>query len=156
MHTGTTHEIFDMIQRIQTLFLLFASGALGGQFGLPYLQAGTETDRAVPALADGVLNPLDNIGILGLTILSGILALVAIFLFRNRALQTQVTTLGMLCAILLTALAGFTAYTIWQANPTAQWNAGLGLPVLAAILQGLAARYIKKDEALVRSMDRLR
>jgi Domain of unknown function (DUF4293) len=152
----TTHDFFDMIQRIQTLFLLFASGALGGQFGLPYLQAGTETDRAIPALADGVLNPLDNIGILGLTVLSGVLALAGIFLFRNRALQTQIATLSMLCAILLTVLAGFTAYTLWQANPTAHWNAGLGLPALAAVLQGLAARYIRKDEALVRSMDRLR
>ena len=52
-----------MIQRIQSIFLLLAAGAFGGQFGLPYLQT-PENDpaRTVPALTDGGFNPLDNPG----------------------------------------------------------------------------------------------
>ncbi|MBK6929941.1 MAG: DUF4293 family protein [Saprospirales bacterium] len=65
-----------MIQRIQTVFLLLAAGALAGQFAFPYLQTPAENPaRALPAMADGALNPLDNPGLLGLTILGMALAL---------------------------------------------------------------------------------
>ncbi|MBK8554731.1 MAG: DUF4293 family protein [Lewinellaceae bacterium] len=81
-----------MIQRIQSIFLLVASGALFGQFGLPYLQTPDgNLAHNVPQLADGVLNPLDNIGLLGLTLLGGLVSLVAVFLYRNRPLQAKLT-----------------------------------------------------------------
>jgi len=33
---------------------------------------------------------------------------------------------------------------------------GIGLPIIAIIFAGLGVRYIKKDDKLVQSMDRLR
>ncbi len=149
-----------MIQRIQSIFLLVASGALFGQFGLPYLQT-TEGNPAhnVPQLADGILNPLDNFGLLGLTLLGGLVSLAAIFLFKNRPLQGKLTGGAMLVSVLLLALAALVTTLTIKAVPeggSTEFGAGWILPVIAVINQWLAVRNIQKDENLVRSMDRLR
>ncbi len=149
-----------MIQRIQSVFLFLAVGSLGGQFALPYLQAPADSPaRTLPALADGALNPLDNIGLLGLTILGAAVSLVAIFLFKNRPLQARLAGMAAGVGVLLLALAGFTTKTTLDQTPeggSAQLAFGLALPVLALAFNWLAARAIRKDDALVRSMDRLR
>ncbi len=149
-----------MIQRIQSIFLLLASGSIFGQFGLPYLAASPDDpSRTLPVLADGVFNPMDNIGLLGLTVLSGLASLLAILLFKNRSLQSRFTVGALLASGLLLALAGFTAYKTLESLPpggSAHYQAGLALPVIALVFQWLAGRNIRKDEQLVRSMDRLR
>ena len=149
-----------MIQRIQSVFLLLAAGALGSQFAVPYLQTSDGNPaRTLPALADGVLNPLDNPGLLGLTVLGAIVSLAAIFLFKNRSLQARLAGIGAGVGVLLLALATFTAKTTLDQAPadgSIQFSLGLALPVAALILNWLAARAIRKDESLVRSMDRLR
>lgn len=149
-----------MIQRIQSIFLLLATAALGGQFALPYVQVPAEDPaRSLPALADGALNPLDNPGLLGLTALAAVISFVAIFLFKNRSLQARLSMVAAGIAVMLLVLAGFTTKTTLDQTPLgghAQLAAGLALPVLALALNYLAARAIRKDEKLVRSMDRLR
>jgi len=149
-----------MIQRIQSVFLLLAAGALGGQFMLPYLQANEgDLARSVPALSDGVMNPMDNPGLLGLTGLGTMISLAAIFLFKNRPLQARLaltaTGVGIMLAVLL-AITTKTTLDQVPADGTAQFAAGLALPVVGIVLNWLAARAIRKDESLVRSMDRLR
>ena len=149
-----------MIQRIQSIFLFLAAGALGGQFVLPYLQT-PETDpaRSLPALADGALNPLDNPGLLGLTALGALISLAAIFLFKNRPLQARLAIVAAGVGLMLLVLVGFTVMGTLDRAPeggTVQYAAGLALPVVALLLNWLAARAIRKDEALVRSMNRLR
>ena len=149
-----------MIQRIQSIFLLLAAAALGGQFGLPYLQA-PENDpaRTLPALTDGVFNPLDNPGLLGLSALGALVSLAAIFLFKNRPLQARLAGVSAIAGILLLALIAFTTKSTFDQAPegsSMQFAAGLALPVLALVFNWLATRAIRKDEALVRSMDRLR
>lgn len=149
-----------MIQRIQTIFLLLAAGAFGGQFALPYLQTPAEDPaRALPALADGALTPADNIGLLGLTALVTLVSLVAVFLFKNRPLQARLAMVAAGAGILLLVLAGITTKTTLDQVPeggSAQFALGMALPVLGLLLNGLAARAIRKDESLVRSMNRLR
>jgi uncharacterized membrane protein YkvI len=151
---------FFMIQRIQSIFLLAAAAALGGQFGLPYLTAAAgDPARQAPALADGALNPLDNIGLTGLTGLGVVVALGAIFLYNNRTLQARLAQLGGVTGIMLLTLAGVTAKTTFDALPAGanpQWYAGWAMPVLAIVCNFLAARAIRKDQALVDSMNRLR
>lgn len=149
-----------MIQRIQTIFLLLAAAAGFGQFAAPYLR--TEPGNpaaALPALADNVVNPLDNPGLLGLCILSGVVSVAAIFLFKNRPLQARLAGGAAIASILLAALAGFIVFRTFQQLPVdgkIAYGAGLGLPVVAMIFNFLAARFIRKDENLVRSADRLR
>lgn len=149
-----------MIQRIQSIFLLLAAAALGSQFALPYGQTTADNPaRSLPALADGAFNPLDNIGLLGLTTLGALLALITIFLYKNRMLQARLAGLGVLVTILLLVLVGISSKTTLDQLPeggSMQLSAGLALPVVALLFNWLAGRAIRKDEALVRSMDRLR
>jgi uncharacterized membrane protein YraQ (UPF0718 family) len=149
-----------MIQRIQSIFLLLASAAGFGQFAAPYLNTETGNRAAtLPVLADNVLNPMDNPGLLGLCALSGIASLAAIFVFRNRLLQVRMAGGAGIASVLLMVLAGFVIYQVFQQMPSGgstQYGAGLGLPILALVFNWLAVRFIKKDENLVRSMDRLR
>ena len=149
-----------MIQRIQSVYLLLASFAGFGQFGLPYLRTASDNPAStLPALSDQVFNPFDNPGLLGLSILSALLSLVAIFIFKNRAVQGRITGGAVLCSVLLAVLLGISTYQILSGLPTGgsvQYQAGLALPAVSLLLQWLAGKSIKKDEALVRSVDRLR
>lgn len=149
-----------MIQRIQSIFLLLAAGAFGGQFALPYLQTPAEDPaRSLSSLTDGVLNPFDNPGLLGLTALGMLISAVAIFLFKNRSLQARLSLASVGIGVMLLALIAFTVKTTQDQLPeggTTQFAAGLALPVVAMLFNWLAARAIRKDEKLVRSMDRLR
>lgn len=149
-----------MIQRIQSVYLLLASGAFGGQFLLPYLQTEiTNPATELPVMSDGVLNPLDNFGLLGLTGLAIILSFAGIFLFKNRPLQGKLSGLGVLVSIFLLALAVMTALSVKNAIPaggSVAYGPGWIAAVAGAVLFWLASRAIRKDENLVRSMDRLR
>jgi hypothetical protein len=149
-----------MIQRIQSIYLFLAAALTGSQFGVPYAKTTdvVTTTNAIPALSDGVLNPADNIGLLGLTALSILVTLAAVFLYKNRPLQARITMGGVLVTVLSLLLAGLLVkQTLDAAGQSAvQLYAGLGLPVLALLFQWLALRGIKKDDNLVRSMDRLR
>jgi hypothetical protein len=147
-----------MIQRIQSVFLFLAAGLLSGQFFVPYYTISPQTVGLPPSLTDGALTPTDNIGTLGLTILSAGLALVAIFLFKNRKLQMTISNLAMVVAIMLLALFGMVYYqtTAVVNDPSGHTGFGWALLVLALVALFLATRGIRKDENLVRSMDRLR
>lgn len=150
-----------MIQRIQTVYLALAAAASLGQFALPYLAAAVTAPLsfAVPALNDGHLDPTDNIGLLSLTALVSLLALVAVFLFRNRPLQGKLTGGAAIASVLMLVLAGLTTKQTLDAVPageSVQFHAGLALPLVALLCAWLAMRNIGKDEKLVRSMDRLR
>jgi CHASE2 domain-containing sensor protein len=146
-----------MIQRIQTLYLLLTSGAFASQFALPYLS--TDTVTTLPALADGRLLPQDNPGLMGLCAMGVVLAVAAIFLFKNRPLQGKLAGFGMILGILTLVLAAFTTKTTLDAVPaggTTQWGLGWAGALVGMLGSWLAMRAIRNDEKLVRSMDRLR
>lgn len=149
-----------MIQRIQSVFLFLAAAALGSQFALPYLQTPADNPaRTLPALADGALTPVDNPGLLGLTVLGALVSFIAIFLFKNRPLQARLAGASMIATILLVALTAVAVKAALDQIPSGgstQFAAGLAMPVVASVLNWLATRAIRKDDALVRSMDRLR
>lgn len=144
--------------------MLLAAAALSGQFAIPYFTApttpvpGGEPYNLPPALADGVLNPLDNVGLLGLTGLGILCSLIAVFLFKNRMLQGRIAAVSVVVSTMLAVLAVIVLYQTEQqmTKQVGSFGLGLSLPVLALVFQYLAQRAIRKDENLVRSMDRLR
>ncbi len=83
-----------------------------------------------------------------------------IFDFKNR--QRQIQTILWTLLIQSVALAALVFYTMrapeiimgGEGQGSPQW--GFALPVAAILLAWLAARLIRKDENLVRSVDRLR
>lgn len=149
-----------MIQRIQSVFLLLAAAAGFGQFATPYLSTESGNPAAsLPAFKDLILNPMDNPGLLGLCALGGVISLVAIFLFRNRSLQARLSGGAAIASLLLAILCAFVVFQIRQQMPeggSTHFGAGLALPVFGFLFNWLAVRFIRKDENLVRSMDRLR
>jgi hypothetical protein len=145
-----------MIQRFQTIFFLLAGISFGTMFKLPL--ATSDTASAM-FLADKVYDITDHPVLIGLSALGIALALVAIFLFRNRALQIRLGYMIIITAILLPIVA-FWLFTNESAhidpNVIVHDEMGMFLPGGAILFGALANYFIKKDERLVKSMDRLR
>jgi len=150
-----------MLQRIQTIFLLLAAIVLAllfvEAFNFATVTGAPETDMI---LGDGDLDTYDYPILMGLAGLATVILLVAIFLFNNRSLQSNVVKLGL---ALVAALGAGAAYYFMNMNDIAETlnatitpSIGWASPVIALILCGLALRGISKDDKLVKSMDRLR
>jgi len=145
-----------MIQRIQSIFLLLASGSFFSQFAFDFAYS----DKSLPGLlSDKVYDILDSPILIVLAVLGGIIGLVNIFMFRNRALQLKLGNLLIVLCILLPLVAFLLIYRegVAIAEGT-DVNDGFGiyLPLIGIIMAVLANRFIKKDDKLVKSMDRLR
>ncbi len=143
-----------MIQRIQTIFLFLASAAALGLFALPIAQTPEAVSDSV-LFADTQYQLEDHWSLMAAFGAGGALLLIAIFLFRNRKLQMNLTLVGLL---LSAAGIGLTLFFYFsdKAAEQAQFVPGVALPALTIIFALLAHRFIKKDDNLVRSMDRLR
>ena len=101
----------------------------------------------------------DNIVLLSITILGGLLALIAIFLYQNRPLQMKLSIFVLILAIFLPLVAFLLIYnegTALASGTIITDQAGTYLPLVSIIFGFLAYNGIKKDETLVKSMDRLR
>jgi hypothetical protein len=167
-----------MIQRIQSVFLLILVIAMVSVLFLPLWQktnpeTGEEvvltafsliaqplavTDGASAAATSAISENTMAIG--GLAIIIALVALYEIFQFKNRFTQIK---LGMFNSLLLAALLGtifyYSSYVgdeLIKTSVPGDYQAGFYLPVLGLIVNSLANRFIKRDEDLVRSVDRLR
>ena len=110
--------------------------------------------------ADGKYSVEDNGVLMGITAIGALLAVIAIFLYRNRPVQLRMTYLSTVCSILIpvVAILIYLNDTKNSAVPadTIDDQIGAYLPLLGIVFGILAARYIRKDDKLVKSMDRLR
>jgi len=151
-----------MIQRIQTLFLLTAA-ILSGMLltgDLIRLAAGNSTvfSLSFAGMVDQGGDVLQRLW--PMTIILAIvplLALVAIFLYRNRPLQMRLTMLVLLLSLGTLILGAF--YVLMfdrKIDVTVMWRVKVLFPLISAILAWLAYRAIMKDEARGKSYDRLR
>lgn len=92
-----------------------------------------------------------------LIMLIPLVAVVAIFLYKNRKVQMKMVVALMLLIIAVIALAVYYVYSVINTyDSELMFGYKLILPVLMLIFSILAYRRIKKDEELVRSYDRLR
>lgn len=94
-----------------------------------------------------------------LAIIAALVALYEIFQYNNRLTQMK---LGALNSLLMSAVLGTSVYFIYQGirifAPDNQGNYQIGiiLATIALFLNLLANRFIRRDENLVRSADRIR
>jgi hypothetical protein len=154
-----------MIQRIQSVYLLLTtllSGLfLNGSFLTFVNKAGAATGlsfKGISVEAAGVLQVVEKtIPVSILMIIIPVIALVAIFLYKNRILQMRIVMGLIVLTSLLLIFSAYYAYDIMNQYDSA-FVPGIKmvLPVLLLILSILAYRGIKKDEELVKSYDRLR
>ncbi|RYF86481.1 MAG: DUF4293 family protein [Chitinophagaceae bacterium] len=136
-----------MIQRIQSVWLLLAAIFAAITFSIPFY-VGT------PAIADvsPQLTAKSNSLLTVLTVISGLTAFAAIFLFENRKLQLKVAIAGLLFTLGLLA-----DYIVQLKNFTTgafALSCIIHFGILAFYI--LAIRGIRADAKLIKSLDRLR
>ena len=138
-----------MIQRQQTLWLLLATLSALLTFMFPFVTGKKMVDNAETDIA---IYAGTNFFILLLTGASLVLSAVTIFLYRNRKQQMQICILGILMAVALVVLY------ILQMNKLLKSTLALAglLPFLVLLGYYMAFRNIRKDERLVKSLDKLR
>ncbi len=148
----------NMIQRIQSLYLLLAAGAAVGTWFLDIFKV-TLSDDQVPKY----FNAQSNFMVFVVYMLIVALSVFCIFLFKNRKLQFRLTVLDIFLALAAIALQYFKVQdfvnAFQQAGKTiasSTYLPGAFLPVLILIFLIMAARGIYKDEKLIKSLDRLR
>jgi hypothetical protein len=140
-----------MWQRIQTVYLLIASISIIVFMVLPSGIASNPANGSEDAIhAYYVKN--DTVGA-AIAIAVCILSLVCIFLFNNRKLQIRLSYISIALAVVCAAL---TYYFISQSEENYTFNYVIGIPLITVLFLLLAIRSIRKDDALVRSMDRFR
>ncbi len=137
-----------MIQRIQTLYLVFAaiiSGVLPFVFPLWQDQSG-----------EVKVFFMQNMSYTALIGLSFTLALVAIFNYKKRQHQFVINRLNIILNLILLGLFVYRSLTLSGEEVASEKGIGIFLPIAAVVCLVLANRAIKKDEELVKSVDRLR
>ena len=131
-----------MIQRIQTLFLLCACGLVFSLFFARLIYA-----------ADYTISYTEYNPFLILTILTFIINIITIAMYRHRILQMRLCIYNIL---VLLGYQGWIAYLFFTREEGVAFSITAVFPIVAAILTFIAMRYIARDEALVQSINSLR
>lgn len=131
-----------MIQRIQTLFLLAATGLLFSMFFSDMAYSSSETIKYTNITA-----------LLIMLIVTCTISFVTIFLYRHRVIQIRLTILN---SLIMLGLQGWIMWLFFSRPEESVFSITAVFPIVAAILTFTAMRYIARDEAMVRSTSRLR
>ena len=153
-----------MIQRVQTIFLLLTS-----VFYFSYWFFGLEWyERGYPLIID-IFNESEYIKTVLITIsfipliITGI-SFVSIFVFKNRKLQMKLTQLGFRLSLVMSLFTIFYFYNclsyLKELMPSKFLEllmyAAIVNPFLCCYLLFLALKYIKRDNELINSLERIR
>ncbi|RYD97367.1 MAG: DUF4293 family protein [Sphingobacteriales bacterium] len=151
-----------MIQRIQSVWLLLAAIVMSALFYTSVYKVLIPSAVDMPAKMvydyTSVVSIKNNFLALGLAAASTGLSLVTIFLFKNRKQQVNLTWLNILLCIALVFWLYMGLNNFWSNYPENGGNISIGLflPVITVFLLLLALRGIRKDQKLIKSLDRLR
>ena len=135
-----------MIQRIQTIWLLLAAAASFATLKLSFYANNTGK------IVEPELKGTSIFSILILSVAVGLAALIAIFLFKKRKKQIQITLLGLLLQIVTLVVYFIEIKNYEPGNFTLTSALSFAIPVFFI----MAWLGIRKDEKLIKSMDRLR
>jgi hypothetical protein len=154
-----------MIQRIQSLYLLLASVAVGLVFFFPLAKLVVNEEFIFTFMyrglyqvnADGVDLAVASMPLAALFTIILLINLITIFLYKKRGLQMRLCIINIL---LMLGSIGVVFYYISAAfseyEAVVSYGISFIMPLIAAILTYMAYRGVRKDELLVISMDRIR
>ena len=142
-----------MIQRIQTLYLLLTAIVSGGLIFVFNLWTVAETKKfAIDLFSEAsVWNKMVPV----LFFLSAIVAIISIFSFKNRQQQFVLGRVIMLINLFLLGILIYLSLNL-PGEGSSEKGIGMFIPTVAILFSVMANRAIKKDEDLVKSVDRLR
>lgn len=139
-----------MIQRIQTLYLaicFIASGVLPFFVSIWTEKNGEETQA---------IYFTESTTAMVLFGLSALLAVISIFSFKKRQNQFVLNRLNIISNFILLGFFVYRTLNLSGGTLVSEKGIGITLPAISIVLLVLANRAIKKDEDLVKSVDRLR
>ncbi|MER3464793.1 MAG: DUF4293 domain-containing protein [Chitinophagaceae bacterium] len=138
-----------MLQRVQSIWLLLAAVFAFLTFKLPFY-VGNALLNNVPTFTN--ITAQSTIWLTIIAALTGAIAFITIFLFNNRKLQLRLCTFGVILTI------GLIALCFLEMSKFSSGSLALSCIIYFAVLGFyiLAISGIRKDERLIKSMDRLR
>ncbi|MDX1904285.1 MAG: DUF4293 domain-containing protein [Thermonemataceae bacterium] len=157
-----------MIQRIQSVFLGTMAILMALFFFLPVWekqdkQSGEQiiinSLGMIHSKGETIIQEKDAVYIFILAFASVVVSVLSLFSYKNRPRQILlglVNSLLIAIAIVASALLIADAEKILSPAERGSFKIGMFLPIAALVLNMLANRFIRKDENLVRSADRLR
>ena len=150
-----------MLQRIQTIFLLIAAGLITAMFFLPlasfiidnhvyvFKYRAIFSENATPWIQTSALAILIAVILL--------LLLITIILYKHRRLQMRFCIYNIFLNLGFYGLFYFYYYQVVSIHKLIySFEIASVFPVITIILLWLAFRAIRKDDILVRSVDRIR
>lgn len=147
-----------MIQRIQTVYLLLAGLLTASLYFLDFAELVIDDELFVfniLGISSGENIIFNGLPILAFTGLIVVLHFVIIFMYKKRVRQMRITTFTILLLLGLTGVMFYFSYFAFEGASVA-YKIPMAFPLVAVILDYLAIRGIGKDEALIRSMNRIR
>lgn len=136
-----------MLQRIQTVYLLFAAIISAGLIFVFHLWT---TKEGIEFFAK------NDMLYFGLFLGSAFLSLTSIFIFKNRKSQFMLGRLNIILNFILLGLFVYQSLNVSGETNVSEKGIGMLLPIFSIVFLVLANKAIKKDEDLVKSVDRLR
>lgn len=136
--------------RIQTVYLIIAAvitGALPFVFPLWTQQAGTTSTDFY------FMQEISYVALFGL---STTLSIISIITHKKRQNQFVMGRLNIILNLILLGLFVYRLLTVSGETSVSEKGIGMFLPIVAIVFLVLANKAIKKDEDLVKSVDRLR
>ena len=136
-----------MIQRIQSIYLLIACLLnCVGPFLFSIWKDGSNTE----------VFAIDKPFILGGFIFSSILSLVGALSFKSRIKQILIGRFNIILNFILLITFVYRSLSLSGETEVSEKGIGMLLPIFSIVFISLANKAIKKDEDLVKSVDRLR
>ena len=136
-----------MIQRIQTLYLLAVVVISAGLIFVFDLYTNVNKD---------IVFAKDNYLYLGLFLGVALLSLISILNYKNRKFQFVLGRLNIILNFILLGVFVYQSLNLSGETMVSEKGIGLLLPIFSIVFLVLANKAIKRDEDLVKSVDRLR
>jgi len=135
-----------MIQRIQTIYLALVIASVIAYLNIAFIKV------------DGIgIRAIEEISLATVASLTAIVALVCIFMYKMRTLQLKLCLVGIVFSTITTTLTMLQYYNyLPKTDAGKSIFIGMAFPLLMIIFFAMAQAGIRKDDKLVKSMDRLR
>ena len=140
----------EMIQRIQSLYLAICFVVVAV---LPFLFPIWTEKNGEESTAIFFTSSTPAMVLFGL---SGLLAIVSLFSFKKRQNQFVLNRLNIISNFILLGFFVYRTLILSGGAVAPEKGIGITLPAISIVLLVLANKAIKKDEDLVKSVDRLR
>jgi len=136
-----------MLQRIQTVYLLVAAGISAGLIFVFDLWTNNEELKVFAK---------QEASYFYLFLGSAALSLISIFRYKDRQSQFVLGRLNIILNFILLGLFVYRSLSLSGETDVSEKGIGMLLPIFSIVFLVLANKAIKKDEDLVKSVDRLR